>query len=153
MAEEFVQRNHTMWTKIRLIGVWDTVAALGLPTKWLSALIDKISIFSHSYHNFEMADSVECGRHALSTKRGLHLNLCSGTSGDRAELSRDRATVTCWSIAQLSRRFDEVSGSGSHYGSSGAQQKPLLKKPDIRLLTYLPFKLATPQNYRRLNMF
>ncbi|MFT6047664.1 MAG: hypothetical protein ACI9WC_003381 [Arenicella sp.] len=66
MAEEFVQRNHTMWTKIRLIGVWDTVAALGLPTKWLSALIDKISIFSHSYHNFEMADSVECGRHALS---------------------------------------------------------------------------------------
>ncbi|MFT5137084.1 MAG: hypothetical protein ACI8XV_002121 [Arenicella sp.] len=56
-------------------------------------------------------------------------------------------------MAQLSRRFDEVSGSGSHYGSSGAQQKPLLKKPDIRLLTYLPFKLANPQNYRRLNMF
>ena len=65
-ANEFVLRNHTMWTKIRLIGVWDTVAALGFPIQWIDRLIDKIPFFRHSYHNFEMADSVEYGRHALS---------------------------------------------------------------------------------------
>lgn len=65
-ASEFVRLNHTMWTKIRFIGVWDTVSALGLPFKKLNLLIDNIPGLQHSYHNFEMADSIEYGRHALA---------------------------------------------------------------------------------------
>ena len=35
-ADELVARHHNQWTKIKFIGVWDTVDALGLPIKSLS---------------------------------------------------------------------------------------------------------------------
>ena len=37
-ADLFISRNKTMWTEIEFLGVWDTVAALGLP----NTKIDKI---------------------------------------------------------------------------------------------------------------
>ena len=44
-------------------------------------------------------------------------------------------------MAKLGRRPDEVSGSGSHYGSNSL--KKLFKmKPDIRLLTDLPLPIS-----------
>jgi uncharacterized protein (DUF2235 family) len=30
-AKQFVEKHHTMWCKIKFVGVWDTVAALGIP--------------------------------------------------------------------------------------------------------------------------
>lgn len=65
-AEEFISINHTMWTKIKFIGVWDTVAALGLPIKFLDILIDQIPFFHHTYHNLNLSESVEHARHALA---------------------------------------------------------------------------------------
>ena len=32
-ADEFIAKHHTMWAKIKFVGVFDTVAALGLPNK------------------------------------------------------------------------------------------------------------------------
>lgn len=63
-AEIFIQKHHTMWCKIKFLGVWDTVAALGLPVKWISAVID--SLFPHKFHSFELSDSVEFARQALA---------------------------------------------------------------------------------------
>lgn len=63
-AREFIDKHHTMWCKIKFLGVFDTVAALGLPNKWISAFLDKI--FPHKFHSFELSDSVEYARHALS---------------------------------------------------------------------------------------
>lgn len=63
-AKEFIAKHHTMWCKIKFVGVFDTVAALGLPNKWLSSLLDKI--FPHKFHSFDLSDSVEFARHALS---------------------------------------------------------------------------------------
>ena len=63
-AGELVERNSTMWCKIKFLGVWDTVAALGLPFKWLSYFLDHL--FPHRFHNFRLSDSVSCARHALS---------------------------------------------------------------------------------------
>ena len=65
-VSEFVHQNHTMWTKIRFIGVWDTVAALGLPSKPLDLVIDKVPFWRHSFHDLTLADSVEYGRHAVA---------------------------------------------------------------------------------------
>lgn len=65
-ADEFINKNHTMWTKIKFIGVWDTVAALGLPIKFLDVIIDQIPFFHHSYHNLDLSESVEHARHALA---------------------------------------------------------------------------------------
>ena len=63
-AKAFINKHHTMWCKIKFLGVWDTVAALGLPIKFGSALLDKI--FPHKFHSFDLSDSVEFARHALS---------------------------------------------------------------------------------------
>lgn len=63
-ANEFINKHHTMWCKIKFLGVFDTVAALGLPNKWLSTILDKV--FPHKFHSFELSDSVEYARHALS---------------------------------------------------------------------------------------
>jgi uncharacterized protein (DUF2235 family) len=63
-AEAFIQKHHTMWCKIKFLGVWDTVAALGLPVKWLSVMLDKI--IPHKFHSFELSESVDTARQALS---------------------------------------------------------------------------------------
>jgi uncharacterized protein (DUF2235 family) len=63
-AEEFIGKHHTMWCTVRLLGVFDTVAALGLPNPWISFLLDKF--FPHRFHSFGLSDSVEYARHALS---------------------------------------------------------------------------------------
>ncbi|CAN5572791.1 DUF2235 domain-containing protein [soil metagenome] len=64
VAQAFIAKHHTMWTKIKFVGVFDTVSALGLPNKWISAILDKIHPFK--FHSFELSDSVEFARHALS---------------------------------------------------------------------------------------
>lgn len=63
-AEEFIARHHTMKAKVDFIGVWDTVAALGLPFKWASVLLDNIA--KHRFHDFKLSDSVLIARHALA---------------------------------------------------------------------------------------
>lgn len=60
----FIRKHHTMWCKIKFLGVWDTVAALGLPAKWISVMLDKF--LPHKFHSFELSESVEFARHALS---------------------------------------------------------------------------------------
>lgn len=63
-AEELVEKNSTMWCKVRFLGVWDTVAALGLPFKLASFVLDRF--LPHRFHNFQLSDSVQYARHALS---------------------------------------------------------------------------------------
>jgi uncharacterized protein (DUF2235 family) len=63
-AKAFIEKHHTMWCKIRFIGVWDTVAALGLPIKWISPVLD--FLFPHKFHSFDLSDSIEFARQALS---------------------------------------------------------------------------------------
>ncbi len=53
-----------MWCKIEFLGVWDTVAALGVPVSWLSLLADHI--FPHRFHSFKLSESVMYARQALS---------------------------------------------------------------------------------------
>jgi len=65
-ANEFVQRYHNMWCRVHFIGAWDTVAALGLPTEWISFLLDKIPFFKHSFHSLDLSESIRHARHALA---------------------------------------------------------------------------------------
>lgn len=65
-AEAFIGRHHTMWTRIKFLGCFDTVAALGFPLKRVSALLDRIPLFRHRFHNFKLSKSVEHACHALA---------------------------------------------------------------------------------------
>ncbi len=66
LAAQFVDRNHTMWCRLKFLGVWDTVAALGIPFKSLDVLVDKVPFFRHDYQDLRLSDSVEHARQALA---------------------------------------------------------------------------------------
>ncbi len=61
-ADRFLARHHTMKCKIKFIGVWDTVGALGIPFKALNFLVP----FKHKFHDATLCKNVEYGCHALS---------------------------------------------------------------------------------------
>ena len=65
-ADAFVARHHTMWTRIKFLGCYDTVAALGLPIKAFSVFMNKIPWMRHSFHNFKLNESVENAYQALA---------------------------------------------------------------------------------------
>ncbi len=65
-ATAFVERHHTMWCKIKFLGVWDTVAALGVPIKSVDVVIDKIPFLKHRFHDLSLSPSVENAYHALA---------------------------------------------------------------------------------------
>ncbi len=63
-AAEFVDLNHTMWAHVEFLGVWDTVAALGVP----SSRVDKIVnwLIPHGFHDFNLSECVKHACHALA---------------------------------------------------------------------------------------
>ena len=65
-ASEFVGKHHTMWTKIKFLGCYDTVAALGVPIKSMSVLLDKIPGFQNKFQNFRLNESVVNAYQALA---------------------------------------------------------------------------------------
>lgn len=65
-AEAFIKKHHTMWVRINFLGCFDTVSALGVPFKSLSAILDRIPLFRHKFHNFKLSESVENAYHALA---------------------------------------------------------------------------------------
>ena len=64
-----------MWTRIRLLGCFDTVAALGLPFKFASAALDGIPGFRHKFHDFRLSKSVENAYQALAIGLSLSFHL------------------------------------------------------------------------------
>lgn len=65
-ADEFIALNRTMWTKIKFLGCYDTVAALGLPIQSASVFLDGFPLFRHRFHNFKLSESVEHAYQALA---------------------------------------------------------------------------------------
>ena len=65
-AKEFLSRHHTMWTRVKFLGVWDTVAALGVPFRTMDVILDWLPGFEHKFHNFELSECVEHARQALA---------------------------------------------------------------------------------------
>ena len=65
-AAEFIDRHHTMWTRIRFLGCYDTVAALGLPWPTLSALMELLPFMRHRFHDFKLSQCVDHACQALA---------------------------------------------------------------------------------------
>jgi uncharacterized protein (DUF2235 family) len=49
--------------RIKMIGVWDTVGALGIPQSWLN---EHLNPFPHEFHDTSLGDNVDHAVHALS---------------------------------------------------------------------------------------
>ena len=66
LASTFIKKHHTMWARIRFLGCYDSVAALGLPWKGVSAILDYTPLFKHKFHNFRLSECVENAYQALA---------------------------------------------------------------------------------------
>lgn len=64
LAKAFINKHHTMWSTIEFIGVWDTVAALGLPSGFLNMILDPF--IPNQFHDFGLSPSINYARQALS---------------------------------------------------------------------------------------
>lgn len=65
-AQQFHSKHHTMWCNVHFLGVWDTVAALGVPFKSMDVLLDRMPWFHHKFHDADLSSAVHIARHALS---------------------------------------------------------------------------------------
>jgi len=65
-TKAFVKRHHTMWTKIKFLGCFDTVSALGVPYENVDIILDKIPFLKHRFHNFKLSEAVENAYQALA---------------------------------------------------------------------------------------
>lgn len=63
-AKEFIKNNHTMWAEIKFLGVWDTVAALGVPNSKIDWMLDRL--IPHGFHDYKLSDSVLNAYHAVA---------------------------------------------------------------------------------------
>lgn len=63
-ANEFVSLNHTMWANVQFLGVWDTVAALGIPNTRIDRVINWL--IPHGFHDFNLSESIRHACHALA---------------------------------------------------------------------------------------
>ena len=56
-AKAFIKSHHNMWCKIRFLGAWDTVAALGVPVPGLKVLVEQIPGWNHKFQDLSMSRS------------------------------------------------------------------------------------------------
>jgi uncharacterized protein (DUF2235 family) len=88
-AEEFLKVNHTMWATVNFLGVWDTVAALGVPRTRIDHVLNWIA--PHGFHDFKLSDSVANACHALAiddVRKNFHPVLFEPVSDSKGELKQ-----------------------------------------------------------------
>lgn len=65
-AANFINKHHTMWTDIKFIGCFDTVAALGIPLKVSSTILNSIPGLRYNFHDFDLSVSIRNAYHAIA---------------------------------------------------------------------------------------
>ncbi len=88
-VDKFLAVNHTMWATVKFLGVWDTVAALGLP----ETRVDKVLnwIVPHGFHDFKLSESVINACHALAiddVRKSFHPIYIEPGSNTKGELKQ-----------------------------------------------------------------
>ncbi|MHC4400657.1 MAG: DUF2235 domain-containing protein [Planctomycetota bacterium] len=141
-AAAFVKRHNTMWCRIRFLGVWDTVAALGIPFKSIDVVVDKIRWFRHRFQDLSLSPSVEHARHALAIddeRRTFHPTLWDEAIADYQTMKQ------VWFCGMHS----DVGGG---YRESGLSDIPLIwmvseaKEHGLRLYPHHQVKVAPNPN-------
>lgn len=104
---------------IEMIGIWDTVRALGLPYPFLS----RLAPMATSFHNHELGHTIRNGFHALA-------------------LDEDRVAYepVVWEKAEgWAGRMEQVWFAGAHADIGGN----IWEKPEARPLANIPFRWIT----------
>ena len=65
-ALEFLQRNNTVYCNIEFVGVWDTVSALGVPSRSANAFGHKNPLSGTMFHDLKIPYCVHHAYHAMA---------------------------------------------------------------------------------------
>ncbi|MCL1124045.1 DUF2235 domain-containing protein [Shewanella surugensis] len=65
-AALFISKNKNVECDITFMGVWDTVAAMGLPNRLFDSMLSKIPPFKHKFHDFKISENIKHAYHALA---------------------------------------------------------------------------------------
>ena len=65
-ATKFHQNNNIQSVKIKFLGCWDTVGALGIPDFTPLLLMDKLFNVKYQFHDTELSPIIENARHAIA---------------------------------------------------------------------------------------
>ena len=65
-AEDFIRRHHTIWPRVKFLGVWDTVSALGGPAEWLTDVVDRFPWWRYRFHDLRLSEAVDHAYQALA---------------------------------------------------------------------------------------
>ncbi len=90
-AYNYIKKHHTMWTRVKFLGCFDTVAALGVPFEWLNPLLNAVPGLYHNFHSFTLSYSVENAYHALAVddkRKTFHPVLWNEDVKDRQTLQQ-----------------------------------------------------------------
>ena len=132
-ADELVHRNHTMWTKVRFLGAWDTVAALGFPIKLLDVIVDEIPFLGHKFHDLRLAKSVEYARHAVAIddqREIFHPQLWSEKEDDE-EIKKETIRAFVPDDIRNIYLVAEKLKAGKDFGKEDQEQHPVSKRIDL----------------------
>ncbi len=136
-ADEFLSKHHTQKCTIRLIGVWDTVKALGVSLK----LLEAVNPMKHRFHNAQLCDRVKNGFHALSIddrRRTFHPTLW-----DEKNVNEDQKVEQVW----FPGVHTDVGGGYQEAGLADITLDWMVKKAaKCGLLIYDDHKITTDPN-------
>ncbi len=124
-AKEFISANHTQWTRIELLGCFDTVAALGLPYPAADAIINAFPFSRHKFHNFNLAKSVSHAYHALAIDdERIVFNPVLWTPDDDLARTAAHRCATPGCAEPNARTLEQVWFTGMHTDVGGGYTEP-----------------------------
>lgn len=143
-ADAFVAANHTMWCQIEFIGVWDTVAALGVPIKIVNLVLDWLPSFRHSFHDLTLAHCVQYARQALAIddeREIFHPTLWEETDDDRSTATHAKRfsahdITDIYLVAEKLRVSDQVKKPAKRAKKKKSVKQALAANPMDPLLRY-----------------
>jgi len=121
-ADDFKNKHKSQDAKIRFIGVWDTVGALGIPVGFLKGITNK----KYQFHDVKLSSNIEHGYHALAVDE-----------------KRKAFEPTLWDPeANLGERVEQRWFIGSHTNVGGGFEKDGLANIPLHWLKGKAFKLG-----------
>jgi len=140
-AEAFLSKHHNQYSYIEFIGVWDTVAALGVPFRHVDLIVDHIPGLRHRFHDGRLSDNVKHGCHALSIddeRLTFHPTLW-----DEREIQKHQRVEQVW----FPGVHTDVGGGYAEHGLADITPDWMVKKAvDKGLLIYAKHKVKTTPN-------
>ena len=140
-AREFIAEHHTMWTTVRFIGVWDTVAALGLPIRGLDSVVNWVPFWKHKFHDLDLSESVEYAYQALAIddeRKTFHPLLWAQLPSSRQPADARQEMQQVWFCGM----HTDVGGGYAQTGLSDITLEWILHKAVLRGLHIYPFNWA-----------